>query len=265
MEAEDLNLEMIDAAVTQAAQEAADSFLSATATGSTDGDATQNKQTENDTLQATAQDSKASKSSLSAATKSNGKSSDATGVSKKDLKAHSNEAAQTSSEEMKAELEEEKKPKKRVRRVGKITPSKKSKVDDGAADTTNAAETVETVVSVAEVPAPNPSTEKDGVKNDTAAEGEPGNNTNRVVTKHDEKWGSMFEKLLEYKKKHNNTMVPQCYHDDPRLGRWVHYQRVEYWIYQQTGSAKITEDRIAKLNDINFEWDPQKAQWDRYV
>ena len=48
-----------------------------------------------------------------------------------------------------------------------------------------------------------------------------------------------------------------------RLGRWVHYQRVEYWIFQQKGSAKITEERIARLNAIGFEWDPQKAQWEK--
>jgi hypothetical protein len=31
---------------------------------------------------------------------------------------------------------------------------------------------------------------------------------------------------------------------------------------QNGGSAKITEDRIARLNAIGFEWDPQKAQWE---
>lgn len=50
-----------------------------------------------------------------------------------------------------------------------------------------------------------------------------------------------------------------CY----RLGRWVHYQRVEYWIFQEKGTAKITEERIARLDQIGFEWDPQKAQWEK--
>jgi hypothetical protein len=50
----------------------------------------------------------------------------------------------------------------------------------------------------------------------------------RVTSKHDEKWNAMFLRLLEYKKNHDgSTSVPQCYHDDPALGRWVHYQRVE--------------------------------------
>jgi hypothetical protein len=66
----------------------------------------------------------------------------------------------------------------------------------------------------------------------SVAHGDPllgGENDALIVTsKHDEKWNAMFLRLLEYKKNHNgSTAVPQCYHDDQALGRWVHYQRVE--------------------------------------
>jgi hypothetical protein len=83
-------------------------------------------------------------------------------------------------------------------------------------------------------------------------------------SKHDEKWNAVFQKLVEYKLKHGHTMVPQCYKEDQKLGRWVHYQRVEYWLFMATpeGRGKITPYRIARLNSIGFEWDPQKAQWD---
>jgi Helicase associated domain len=81
----------------------------------------------------------------------------------------------------------------------------------------------------------------------------------RVLSKHDEKWRNMFEKLVKYMDLNGNTAVPQCFHDDPQLGRWVHYQRVEYWIYQQTGSGKITDARINRLNSIGFEWNPQQV------
>jgi hypothetical protein len=63
----------------------------------------------------------------------------------------------------------------------------------------------------------------------------------------------MLEALVEYKKEHNSTMVPQCYDQDQRLGRWVHYQRVEYWIYQTSGKGKINADRIARLEALGFE------------
>lgn len=81
----------------------------------------------------------------------------------------------------------------------------------------------------------------------------------RVLSKHDQKWLDMFAKLVEYIKQNGNTAVPQCFHDDPQLGRWVHYQRVEYWIFQQTGSGKITDARINRLNSIGFEWNPQQV------
>jgi len=47
-----------------------------------------------------------------------------------------------------------------------------------------------------------------------------------VQTKHDEKWNEMFERLVLYKEQNDgSTLVPQCYHPFPKLGRWVHYQR----------------------------------------
>lgn len=81
-------------------------------------------------------------------------------------------------------------------------------------------------------------------------------------TKHDEKWHEMFQKLVQYKKFFNHTRVPQCYDQDPRLGRWVHYQRVEYWLFQAKKKAKINSERIALLETIGFEWDPQSANWE---
>jgi hypothetical protein len=34
-----------------------------------------------------------------------------------------------------------------------------------------------------------------------------------------------------------------------------------YWRYQSTGQAKITLERIRRLQEIQFEWDPQRAKW----
>jgi hypothetical protein len=86
--------------------------------------------------------------------------------------------------------------------------------------------------------------------------------TLKVHSKHDEKWNAMFYKLVEFKQQFKTTLVPQCYDQEPRLGRWVHYQRVEYWLHQSKGKAKINPDRIARLESIGFEWDPQRAQWE---
>jgi len=47
-------------------------------------------------------------------------------------------------------------------------------------------------------------------------------------SKHDEKWFAMFEQLKEYQRVHGNTLVPQTFAPNRRLGRWVHYQRGEF-------------------------------------
>jgi hypothetical protein len=37
-----------------------------------------------------------------------------------------------------------------------------------------------------------------------------------VLSKHDEKWHAMFQKLMEFKERNKHTLVPQCYTEDPR-------------------------------------------------
>ena len=81
------------------------------------------------------------------------------------------------------------------------------------------------------------------------------------TNRHDEKWNEMLLKLLAYKAKHHSCMVPQQYEKDTKLGRWVHYQRVEYWQFLQEGCGKISQCRIDKLESIGFEWDPQRCKW----
>eukprot|EP00934_Nitzschia_sp_Nitz4_P006998 Nitzschia sp. Nitz4//scaffold28_size193895//28642//29952//NITZ4_001629-RA/size193895-augustus-gene-0.290-mRNA-1//1//CDS//3329545874//6988//frame0 len=146
--------------------------------------------------------------------------------------------------------------KKRVRRVGTVPARKAVKVE--GAGIPPAGESVGGASSSAADTTAPASGHPEFLANPAA---NPGEGIPRVFSKHDEKWNSMFEKLQAFKNQHNTTMVPQCYDQDSRLGRWVHYQRVEYWIYQQTGAGKITPERIARLDALGFEWDPQRAQW----
>jgi hypothetical protein len=148
-------------------------------------------------------------------------------------------------------------PKKRTRRVGKIPIAKVVKLQEdatasGIACPRDGDDTVVVIENTAAPPREEDTIEGMALEQPSAPV---------VSTKHDEKWNERFDKLLEYKAKHGNTMVPQCYQDDTRLGRWVHYQRVEYWLHLETGHAKITKERIARLDAIGFEWDPQKAIW----
>jgi hypothetical protein len=69
-----------------------------------------------------------------------------------------------------------------------------------------------------------------------------GDNGGNVVD--NEKWMNMFQKLVEYKKQHTNTRVPRRHNEDPKLGRWVSYQR--QWYNEQNPK------RLALLNSIDF-------------
>jgi len=67
----------------------------------------------------------------------------------------------------------------------------------------------------------------------------------------DAKWQTMFERLLQYKKVHQTTLVPERYSQDPSLGMWVHYQR------RHCKDA----DKLRKLNSIGFHWDVRNDNW----
>eukprot|EP00536_Pseudo-nitzschia_multiseries_P009738 jgi/Psemu1/258380/estExt_Genewise1Plus.C_2810032 len=71
---------------------------------------------------------------------------------------------------------------------------------------------------------------------------------------HDESWEKMYQRLVEYKKKHNTTLVPRHYKSDPKFGNWVGRQRCE----------RPRKDRVKRLNDIGFVWNARaeyENQW----
>jgi len=57
-------------------------------------------------------------------------------------------------------------------------------------------------------------------------------------------WLTMYRRLMEYKRIHGHTRVPQGYTDDPSLGKWVSNQR----------RYCKQKNRINLLNEIEFEW-----------
>lgn len=64
-------------------------------------------------------------------------------------------------------------------------------------------------------------------------------------------WNHHYGELEEYFERHGNTLVPFKYEQNPKLGRWVTKQRVEY---RKEGHGDLTEDRIRLLDDLQFEW-----------
>ena len=67
-----------------------------------------------------------------------------------------------------------------------------------------------------------------------------------------ESWMRMYHRLVEYKKQHLSTNVPQHYTRDPQLGSWVYNQRQAH----RKGEGRLKEKRIELLNYINFNWFP---------
>ena len=82
------------------------------------------------------------------------------------------------------------------------------------------------------------------------------------------KWDEMFNRLVTYKVKHGNCLVPNRYKGDASLGAWVSTQRRQYKILT-TGSYEstpMTPDRAQRLESLGFIWatkDPRHVPWDR--
>jgi Helicase associated domain len=94
----------------------------------------------------------------------------------------------------------------------------------------------------------------------------------------DAHWNRLFDRLVEYQRRHGDCLVPNRYPDDPELGHWV--QRL-----RKSGGGNSNSDRAAKakassnkttttskplvlpqdqrrqLDSIGFEWHPHETTW----
>jgi hypothetical protein len=77
-----------------------------------------------------------------------------------------------------------------------------------------------------------------------------------IWSKLESQWEEMFGALEEYKKKHGDCNVPQHWAENKQLARWVLTQRNCY------RDEKISHDRIKRLEDIGFIWNPFESQWE---
>ncbi|MBI3880832.1 MAG: Helicase associated domain protein [Verrucomicrobia bacterium] len=72
-------------------------------------------------------------------------------------------------------------------------------------------------------------------------------------------WDEMFARLQQYREQHGDTLVPQRWKEDPSLADWVSKQRVTYnrWL--------VSTERIHRLDEIGFEWDPIGTRWEEML
>ncbi len=76
-------------------------------------------------------------------------------------------------------------------------------------------------------------------------------------------WEENYRRLVAYKGQFGNTLVPATYKtpDGVSLGNWCNIQRR---IYNGTLEGCLTEERIRRLNDVGFRWNPAEEQWQAY-
>ena len=58
----------------------------------------------------------------------------------------------------------------------------------------------------------------------------------------------MYNKLCDYKKKHQHVRIPAIVKEYNRLLYWTYAQRKSY------KDAKLSPEQIKKLNDLGFSW-----------
>lgn len=69
----------------------------------------------------------------------------------------------------------------------------------------------------------------------------------------EERWNRAYDLLIDYYRVYGNINVPRSYIvNGVKLGNWVDHQRQAYI---GKGTAKLTQERISKLNELGMNWD----------
>ena len=68
-------------------------------------------------------------------------------------------------------------------------------------------------------------------------------------------WQVRFEELKAFRKVHGHCRVPRGFSENPKLITWVQEQRTVY------KRGKLSEDKISRLENIGFDWDPYETLW----
>ena len=67
-------------------------------------------------------------------------------------------------------------------------------------------------------------------------------------------WDLRYGELVEYRKRHGHTKVPQHWPENKGLGKWVAKMRCQYNYMQNGERHQLTEERIEKLQTLQFDW-----------
>ncbi len=62
-------------------------------------------------------------------------------------------------------------------------------------------------------------------------------------------WEALFQALVAFKENQGHCGVPDEWSENPQLGTWVSNQRRAF------RKGKLSEERVARLEALGFEWD----------
>ncbi|MDY4960476.1 MAG: Helicase associated domain protein, partial [Chlamydia suis] len=72
----------------------------------------------------------------------------------------------------------------------------------------------------------------------------------------EEEWEKNFLELKRFQEEHGHCKVPEGYPQNPQLASWVSKQRQDF------KKGKLSEDRIARLEELGFVWDVLEEEWE---
>eukprot|EP00551_Chaetoceros_affinis_P014700 CAMPEP_0203693722 /NCGR_PEP_ID=MMETSP0091-20130426/5622_1 /ASSEMBLY_ACC=CAM_ASM_001089 /TAXON_ID=426623 /ORGANISM="Chaetoceros affinis, Strain CCMP159" /LENGTH=162 /DNA_ID=CAMNT_0050564875 /DNA_START=183 /DNA_END=671 /DNA_ORIENTATION=+ len=78
---------------------------------------------------------------------------------------------------------------------------------------------------------------------------------------HEDLWNQLYDELKDYKAYNGDCMVPKNYKSNPQLARWVDNQRAQYKQWKKGKITNMTEDRISRLEEIDFVWNVPEFKW----
>lgn len=80
-----------------------------------------------------------------------------------------------------------------------------------------------------------------------------------VWDSHRAAWDERFLELRAFQMSQGHVNVPSGYKHNPTLAVWVKCQRRQYRLYRSGKASNMNEERVSKLNSINFVWNPRQG------
>ncbi|KAG7336773.1 helicase domain protein [Nitzschia inconspicua] len=77
-----------------------------------------------------------------------------------------------------------------------------------------------------------------------------------IFDSHRAVWQTRFDTLRAFHKANGHCGIPAKF-EDGSLNLWIKHQRRQYLLFVSGEKSTMTEERIAALNSIDFDWDPR--------